>query len=201
MAWWVLGAYALFGALCFGWRTVLQYRRTGSTGFRGLSGRLGSLEWIGGALFIVAIVCAPLSPVLALMGTLATIRLDGVLLRSLGAALYAIGLCGTLWAQLAMEESWRIGVDPSERTRLILRGPFLYVRNPIYSSMVVCVAGLVLLLPNALGCVALVTLVWGLELHVRYVEEPYLRSAHGEAYRRYCAVVGRFLPAVGRMSG
>jgi hypothetical protein len=29
--------FAVFGVLGFGWRSWLQYRRTGSTGFRGIS--------------------------------------------------------------------------------------------------------------------------------------------------------------------
>ena len=35
---------------------------------------------------------------------------------------------------------------------------------------------------------------------MRFVEEPYLRRAHGEAYRAYAARVGRFLPRIGRLS-
>ena len=62
--WGVIGGYALFGALAFGWRSIVQYRRTGSTGFKGLSGTVGSIEWCGGALFVVAIALAALAPIL-----------------------------------------------------------------------------------------------------------------------------------------
>ena len=34
-----LALFAVFGLLGFGWRSWLQRRRTGSTGFRGISGR------------------------------------------------------------------------------------------------------------------------------------------------------------------
>jgi protein-S-isoprenylcysteine O-methyltransferase Ste14 len=37
-----LALYAVFGVLGFGWRSWLQHRRTGSAGFRGVSGRVGS---------------------------------------------------------------------------------------------------------------------------------------------------------------
>ncbi|GFG50968.1 hypothetical protein MAGR_24090 [Mycolicibacterium agri] len=40
-----LALFATFAVLGFGWRSWLQYRRTGSTGFRGISGRVGSVEW------------------------------------------------------------------------------------------------------------------------------------------------------------
>ena len=45
----------------------------------------------------------------------------------------------------------------------------------------------------------LLVLIIGLELHVRLVEEPYLLRVHGDAYRRYAARTGRFLPRVGRL--
>jgi hypothetical protein len=44
-----------------------------------------------------------------------------------------------------------------------------------------------------------VTLALGIDLHVRFVEEPYLRWAHSDDYRQYVARVGRFVPGVGRL--
>ncbi len=40
-----------------------------------------------------------------------------------------------------------------------------------------------------------------LEIQVRLVEEPYLQRVHGEAYRRYAARTGRFMPWIGRQDG
>jgi hypothetical protein len=37
-------------ALTFGLRTLIQRRRTGSRGFKGVGGRPGSLEWVAGVL-------------------------------------------------------------------------------------------------------------------------------------------------------
>ncbi len=39
-------AYAVYVALAFGLRTVVQIRRTGSSGFKGISGRPASAEWL-----------------------------------------------------------------------------------------------------------------------------------------------------------
>jgi protein-S-isoprenylcysteine O-methyltransferase Ste14 len=96
-----------------------------------------------------------------------------------------------------MGASWRIGVDPGERTALVTQGIFGRVRNPIFSAMLLAAVGLVLLVPNVLSAVALVLLIVGLELQVRLVEEPYLTQVHGEPYRRYLASAGRFVPGVG----
>ena len=54
--------FAVFAALGFGWRSWEQRRRTGSTGFHGVSGRPGSVEWFAGVGFIVAMAMAIFAP-------------------------------------------------------------------------------------------------------------------------------------------
>lgn len=196
-SWIALAGWLLFALLAFGLRTFVQIRRTGSTGFRGFSGR--GLERLGGILFALAIVASVLTPIAALAGWLEPIpALADPWLRGGGIALYVLGLAGTLWAQWAMGSSWRIGVDASERTELVTQGPFGWVRNPIFTAMIVCTLGLVLLVPSVLAVVALAALILGVEMQVRLIEEPYLVRVHGEAYRAWAARVGRFLPFVGR---
>ena len=194
-----LAGCAVFALIAFGLRATLHYRRTGTTGFVGLSGRFGSAEWLGGALFVVALAAAVGAPLLQLAGCVAPLSaLRAGWVPIAGLALYVVGLVATLWAQLAMGTSWRVGVDPDARTALIRTGPFRWVRNPIYTAMTVAMLGLALLAPNVVSWLALATLVAGLEIHVRLVEEPYLARTHGEHYRRYAARTGRFLPAIGR---
>lgn len=194
-----LAGYLLFAALAFGWRTWVQWRRTGATGFVGLGGRPGSLEWLGGALFAAAVVATPLAAVLQELDVLRPLLLitpPAALL--LGGALYACGLAGTLWSQLAMGDSWRVGVAASERTALVTRGPYHAVRNPIYTFMVTGLAGLALLTPNVVALLAIVALVVAVEIQVKVVEEPHLERSHGDAYRRYRAQTWRFVPFIGR---
>jgi len=194
-----LAGYLLFAALAFGWRTWVQWRRTGKTGFVGLGGRPGSLEWLGGVLFAAAVVATPLAAVLQHVGLLRPlVPLDPPTALAIGGTLYACGLGGTLWSQLAMGDSWRVGVAPSERTTLVTRGPYRAVRNPIFTFMVTGLAGLALLTPNVLTLLALAALVVAVEIQVKVVEEPYLERSHGDAYRRYRAGTWRFVPFVGR---
>jgi hypothetical protein len=62
--------FGLYLALAFGARTVLHLRQTGSSGFKGISGRPGSAEWTGGALFAVALGLGLAAPVLDLLGVI-----------------------------------------------------------------------------------------------------------------------------------
>jgi protein-S-isoprenylcysteine O-methyltransferase Ste14 len=198
MAGLALTGYVVFAVLAFGWRSWVHWRRTGSTGYRGLSGAVGSLEWTGGVLFVVAIVAAAAAPILDLTGSLAPLLDAPALQLALGGALYALGLVGTLWSQLAMGDSWRVGVSEAERTALVTAGPYRTIRNPIFTFMVLAVAGLALLTPNLVALLAVVALVLAVEIQVKAVEEPYLERTHGDAYRRYRAHTWRFVPGVGR---
>lgn len=192
--------YVVYMALAFGLRSYLMWRATGSTGFKGISGSLGSPEWLAGVLFVVAVVVGVAAPVLALTGTTEPVEaLDAAALNWIGVALAVGGIALTLYAQLAMGESWRIGVDPSERTELVTSGPFAWVRNPIFSAMIPTGLGLALMVPNLPAIAGFVALVLALELQVRLVEEPYLLAQHGETYREYARRTGRFVPGVGRL--
>jgi len=192
----------VFLLLAFGLRTVVQLQRTGSSGFVGISGLPGSAEWTGGVLFVVALLAGVAAPLLQLAGAAVPSPAFGAAwIRDAGIALYTVGVLGTLWAQFAMGDSWRIGVDTGARTSLVQRGPFRWVRNPIYTAMTAATLGLALVVPNLVALFAVVALIAALEIQVRLVEEPYLLRAHGDDYRRYAAGTGRFLPGIGRALG
>jgi len=200
MGWVALGCYGLYGVLAFGLRSAVQMRRTGSTGFKGISGRPGSLEWSAGVLFGIALIVGVLAPVLDVTGALEPIDLlDGPVGHALGLALFALGLAATLYAQLAMGESWRVGVDENERTDLVTHGPFAVVRNPIFAAMIPTSLGLTLMVPNVVALIGFAALVLALEIQVRLVEEPYLGKVHGKDYASYAGRTGRFAPGLGRL--
>jgi protein-S-isoprenylcysteine O-methyltransferase Ste14 len=194
--------YCVSLAITFGVRVAIQLRRTGSTGLHGLPPDAGPLEWIAGGMFIAGLLMGGSAPILALLGILEPIpALDGPIGNAVGLILAIAGIGLTFAAQLAMGDSWRVGVDPEERTDLVTDGPFALVRNPIYSAMLPTVFGLVLMVPSALAIVAITTLFVALELQVRLVEEPYLLRVHGANYADYAARVGRFVPGLGLRHG
>jgi protein-S-isoprenylcysteine O-methyltransferase Ste14 len=197
MATLALALYLVYLALAFGLRAWLQWRRSGDHGFRFGGLAASAAERAGAILFVIALALGLAGPVLELLGALAAV--EALRAPALGAGLAVLGIAGTLHAQLAMGSSWRVGVDPGERTALRTDGPFRFVRNPIFSWMTVTAAGLALLVPNAASLAAFAALVVGLQIQVRLVEEPYLLRTHGEAYARWAARTGRFVPGVGKL--
>ncbi|MFI7080275.1 methyltransferase family protein [Micromonospora sp. NPDC049903] len=196
----VLALVLYLGGLtaAFGWRSVVQRRRTGDTGLRLDAGRPGSPRWWAKLLFVAALLLGAAGPVAALAG-LAPIRaLDRTWLGIAGAILALCGLAATLVAQHQMGASWRVGVDPGERTALITHGAFRFARNPVFTAMVATSVGLAALVPNPVSLAATLLLVAAVQLQVRVVEEPYLARTHGAEWAGYAVRVGRFLPVTGR---
>lgn len=191
----------LWFLLLFVFRSILQYRRTGSTGWKGISGEIGSVEWSAGLLtgigFVAAIV-APLASWLSWPG--GALLFESPSVHVVGAGAASVGILGALVAQVQMGSSWRIGVDSEERTDLVTGGIFRWVRNPIFTFVLLSMIGLLLLVPSVLSILAAALSVTGIEIQVRAVEEPYLRHVHGSAYEAYCSETGRFVPRVGMTS-
>jgi len=191
--------WGAFFVIALAGRVAVQLVIAGSTGLVGIGGTSGLAEWIGGAIFLGSLFAGIAAAILQATDTIEPIdALNGSAGYTIGIVLYALGLAGTMWSQLAMGQSWRFGV-PEEPTELITGGPFGLVRNPIYTAVITTVAGLVLLAPNILAVAGLVGLVIGFEVHVRASEEPQLRRAHSETYPGYAARVGRFMPGIGRI--
>jgi len=189
--------FAIFAVLGFGWRSWLQYRRTGSTGFRGI-GAGGFLERLAGVGFVVALAVAVSAPILQEAKLVEPVRmLNEAWIQTGGIVVATAGIAATVYAQLEMGDSWRIGVDTKETTTLVHTGVFGRIRNPIYTAMFTFGIGIALMTPNLVAFAALILLVTTIELQVRRVEEPYLLRTHGDAYRGYAASVGRFIPGVG----
>ena len=184
----------------FGVRSWVHRRRTGSSGFHGISGAPGSQSWWAGVLFVLALVLGVAAPVLDLTGALPAPHAaltDAAAL--VGLVLLVLGSAAVLAGQAGMGTSWRIGVDEHERTDLVTTGVFGVVRNPIFTAMVITQTGLALAVPTAVSGAALACLIVAVELQVRVLEEPHLHRIHGAAYQAYAARTGRFLPHIGRL--
>jgi protein-S-isoprenylcysteine O-methyltransferase Ste14 len=191
-----LALYVVALVVLFGVRSWVQHRRTGSTGFRGISGTPADAGWWGGVLFVLAVLLGLAGPLLAVTGTVPADPHPAAAVAGLVLAL--AGFAATLAGQAGMGASWRVGVDPGERTDLVTTRVFAHVRNPIFTAMALAQVGMVLLVPTWVSGAALIALVAAVELQVRVAEEPYLSRVHGTAYATCAAGTGRFVPGIGR---
>ncbi len=207
-----LAALAGFATAAFGGRTALQLRRHGDSGWRMARPSSGG-EGLAQAAMAASAVALAVAPVLPLLGSGRSAGGGGgrpgrgrgptgpvaTPAGLAGAALAVGGGVLTLVAQGQMGASWRIGVDPAERTALVDHGLYRSVRNPIFTGMLAFAAGEALLVPTRTAAAGAALLTAAVEYQVRRVEEPVLLAAHGDAYRSWAATAGRFVPGVGRL--
>jgi protein-S-isoprenylcysteine O-methyltransferase Ste14 len=79
-------------------------------------------------------------------------------------------------------------------TRLVVDGPYRYVRNPMISGVAFILLGEALILrswPHALWVIVFVTIN---AIYIPLLEEPPLTARFGDAYRDYCRHVPRIVP-------
>jgi len=111
----------------------------------------------------------------------------------LAVTILAAGLSATLLCWKRMGKSWRMGINPNEKTQLIVSGPYAYIRHPIYSIQSFMLLASMALLPSPLMLVACLLMLTFLQWEA-HREEKYLVIHHGAGYLDYCRQTGGFLP-------
>jgi protein-S-isoprenylcysteine O-methyltransferase Ste14 len=190
--------FVVWVVLAFGWRSVVQLRRTGDSGLR-LHAEPATAQWWAKVGFVLAILLGFAAPIAAVAGLDNVAALETGWVQMVGLVLTLAGIALTVLAQHSLGASWRIGVDPTEETALVTHGAFRWVRNPIFTAMLITAIGFVLLIPNSISMLAVFALFVSVEMQVRLVEEPYLLNIQGSNYATYAAHVGRFVPSLGRL--
>jgi len=105
----------------------------------------------------------------------------------------AAGLSATLLCWKRMGKSWRMGINPNEKTQLIVSGPYAYIRHPIYAIQSFMLLASALLLPSPLMLISCLLMLTFLQWEA-HREEKYLIIHHGAGYLDYCRQTGGFLP-------
>jgi protein-S-isoprenylcysteine O-methyltransferase Ste14 len=113
----------------------------------------------------------------------------------LGAALTFAGLAFAIWARMLLGGNWSSDVTLKRDHELIVAGPYHWVRHPIYTGILLALAGSALALGEwrgALGVVLAGVAYW----RKLRIEEAVMRRQFGEAYARYAERVPALMPFV-----
>lgn len=124
--------------------------------------------------------------------SLGRVWIDGTAAKAAGALLLAAAVVIYGLALWAFGNSWRLGIDRQSPGCLVTTGIFAWTRNPIYVALDLVAIGTFLLQGRLIFLVLAAILV--LMLHEMICrEERFLRERYGQAYREYCARVGRYV--------
>jgi len=95
-------------------------------------------------------------------------------------------------AQSQMANSWRIGIDETNKTDLVTNGLFSWSRNPIFLGVMIANVGLFLVIPNAFTLLVVSLSTLSINTQIR-LEETFLKGSHGKTYQDYFNRVRRWL--------
>lgn len=112
-----------------------------------------------------------------------------------GAFLVALGLAFSSWARVYLGGNWSAAVTLKRGHELVRSGPYRFVRNPIYTGLIVAFVGSALA-RGTWGSVLGVTIAFGAVWHKARIEERVLHTAFGKQFDDYKRDVAALIPFV-----
>jgi protein-S-isoprenylcysteine O-methyltransferase Ste14 len=171
--------------------------------WRGWLRRRGLIAWylievgaLWGGTMVILLLLSPWWLRWSWSGTSSLQVLGGVLfVGSVAAGTWAVAKMG--WARLLLAGAlFPPGVGAEENgvpQRLVVAGPYRYVRNPLYGGDFCLILGAAFL-THSWALVLVAALDLALLAFQLPLEERELRERFGVPYHRYCALIPRFVP-------
>lgn len=112
--------------------------------------------------------------------------------RYIGFILSLFGIIIFITAMVTMRDSWRAGIDKTQKTKIIKDGIYKYSRNPAFAGFDLLYIGMALAFSNILNIIFACFSI--LILHLQILEEEkFLPSVFGEDYLEYKKKTGRYI--------
>jgi protein-S-isoprenylcysteine O-methyltransferase Ste14 len=118
---------------------------------------------------------------------------DTFAVRTIGMIITVVGVSVTVWARICLGRNWSDKVVIKEDHELIRTGPYAYVRHPIYSGVLLGVAGTALAIGEWRGVLAFALLFTTYAIKAKK-EERVLAGAFGAAFEEHARRTGFLLP-------
>jgi protein-S-isoprenylcysteine O-methyltransferase Ste14 len=121
---------------------------------------------------------------------------DSSYAAAIGVTLTAAGVAFAIWARWHLGANWSAIVSIREEHELIRSGPYRRVRHPIYTGMLLAMAGTALVRGEVRGLLAFAITLAAFYTKARK-EEAWLRREFGEKFEAHAQQTGMFLPKIG----
>ena len=111
------------------------------------------------------------------------------------AVLCVIGLAFAIWARVTLGRNWSGAVTLKEEHELVERGPYRFVRHPIYTGLIAMFLGTVIVLGHVAGIAGLVLVFVSFWIKLRD-EERIMLKQFPDQYAAYQLRAKRIIPFV-----
>lgn len=110
-----------------------------------------------------------------------------------GLVLVALGLAFATWARVFLGRNWSATVTVKDQHELIRRGPYRFVRHPIYTGMLLAFLGTAIAQDQWRSLLAF-AIVWLALWRKWRLEERFMQETFGEQYATYRREVPAVVP-------
>jgi protein-S-isoprenylcysteine O-methyltransferase Ste14 len=111
----------------------------------------------------------------------------------LGAVLTVAGVAFAIWARRHIGKNWSAQVTIRKEHELIRTGPYARIRHPIYTGLLLAVAGTAIAIGEYRAIVAFAVIAVGFVVKAKR-EEAFLATQFGRAFEEHRRQTGFFLP-------
>jgi len=119
-----------------------------------------------------------------------------ITLALIGIILYVMGYLLMAWALISLRSNYQLGGStPRDTDKLIIAGPYRFLRHPMYAAALYISLGLACL-TQSLACFAVFVIYLVLISLLIPVEEKGLQQAYGQQYIAYQHKTGKLIPFV-----
>ena len=149
------------------------------------------------------LIINPLAAILLIMENMETVDPSSLVIKSGlilllieigGLIIYLSGFIIMAWALIILGMNYQLGgVDPRASDKLVINGPYKFIRHPMYTSALCIALGLACLI-QSITCFIAFCIYLVLIILLIPKEEKSLISAYGEPYKQYQQNVRKLVP-------
>ena len=118
-----------------------------------------------------------------------------LLMKTFSCGLCVMGLLGAIWSRRTLANNWSSEVVFKERHELVERGPYRFIRHPIYTSLLLMALGTALASGRPITLVGFLLIIAGLCVKIKQEEELMLRHFPAQ-YAAYKSRAKALIPFV-----
>ena len=110
-----------------------------------------------------------------------------------GLTICAIGFVIALWSRFLLGTNWSISVQEKKNHKLIIKGPYTFVRHPIYTGLLLMFTGNAIIVGDYRGIIAVLIVFVSFWAKLKK-EEKLLKEVFGNQYLEYMRKTKRLVP-------
>lgn len=116
------------------------------------------------------------------------------LLGAIGVPLFVLGLALAIWARRYLGRNWGTPMTQKDDPELITSGPYRWIRNPIYSGIILAMIGTAIAV--SVEWVVIAVLLGGYFVYSAFMEQKFLESRFPDTYPSYKRSTKMLIPFV-----